>query len=279
MSWPNQQTLFCGEVIFNTGMSGYHEILTDPPYTGQTVMMTYPHIGNYGDDDLWSEVGPETGRHSARGIKAGGLIVRSVYDGPVPAGRSTIDEFLKSNGVCGITEVDTRAIADIGLRQPDNRSAFTREDVAILARQIGFPVLLRPSFVLGGRSMVIAYGEEELDAFLSRGIPVGSERPVLVDQFLEDVYEYDVDAVSDRVSFYVGGILRHIEAAGIHSGGSAAVFLPYNSNPEIFEAMREATRKIAREFHILGFLNIQFAVKDNVLYVIDVNPRASRDGQ
>jgi carbamoyl-phosphate synthase small subunit len=101
---------FGGEVIFNTGMTGYHEILTDPSYTGQIVMMTYPHIGNYGDDDAWSEVGPESGRSPGRGIKAQGLVVRSFHDGPVPEGRMTLSSFLSSHMVSGISEVDTRGL-------------------------------------------------------------------------------------------------------------------------------------------------------------------------
>ena len=168
------------------------------------------------------------------------------------------------------------AVRTMGLRQPANRSASRREEVAVLAREIGFPVLLRPSFVLGGRSMMIAYSEEELDAFLAQGIPVSPERPVLVDQFLEDAFEYDLDAVADGENLYIGGILQHIEAAGIHSGDSAAVFPPYKSTPRILDAMRDAARRIADEFGIVGFLNIQFAVKDDTLYLIEVNPRASR---
>ncbi len=101
---------FDGEVIFNTGMTGYHEILTDPSYTGQVVMMTYPHIGNYGDDDDWSEIGPESGRPSPPRIKARGLVVRACYDGPVPEGRMTLDRFMRKNAVCGISDVDTRGI-------------------------------------------------------------------------------------------------------------------------------------------------------------------------
>jgi len=168
------------------------------------------------------------------------------------------------------------AVVKMGLRQPENRSAVSREDVVIFAREIGFPVLLRPSFVLGGRSMMIAYDQEELEKFLLQDIPISSRRPVLVDQFLEDAFEYDLDAVSDGENIYIGGILQHIEAAGIHSGDSAAVFPPYKSNPEILASMRDAARKIAREFEIVGFLNIQFAVKENTLYLIEVNPRASR---
>ena len=101
---------FDGEVIFNTGHTGYHEILTDPSYTGQIVMMTYPHIGNYGNCDDWSEIGRETGRKISSGIKARGLVVRSVFDGPVPSGRESLDGFLKRHSVCGISDVDTRAL-------------------------------------------------------------------------------------------------------------------------------------------------------------------------
>jgi len=168
------------------------------------------------------------------------------------------------------------AVTRIGLQQPKNRSASRPEEVMIFAREVGFPVLLRPSYVLGGRSMMIAYGEEELDAFLAKGIPISPDRPILVDQFLEDAFEYDLDAVADGESIYVGGILQHIEAAGIHSGDSAAVFPPYKSTPDVLDAMRSAAAAIAREFEIVGFLNIQFAVKDDRLYIIEVNPRASR---
>ena len=168
------------------------------------------------------------------------------------------------------------AVKKMGLRQPENRSAFSRKEVEALAGEIGFPVLLRPSFVLGGRSMMIAYNQEELDKFLSGNIPVSADSPILVDQFLEDAFEYDLDAICDGKDVYIAGILQHIEAAGIHSGDSAAVFPPYKSSPEILEAMVDAARKIASEFELIGFLNIQFAVKDDILYLIEVNPRASR---
>ena len=168
------------------------------------------------------------------------------------------------------------AITRIGLRQPENRMALGREEVVVKAREIGFPVLLRPSFVLGGRNMVIAYTEEELEHFLDGNLVVSPEMPVLVDQFLEDAFEYDLDAIADGENLYIGGILQHIEAAGIHSGDSAAVFPPYKSTPAMLEVMRTAAWKIAREFAIVGLLNIQFAVKNDILYVIEMNPRASR---
>lgn len=170
----------------------------------------------------------------------------------------------------------SEAMGKLELKQPRNKSAYNREEVAQFSREIGFPVLLRPSFVLGGRSMFIAYSEDELDIFLSKGIPISDDRPVLVDQFLEDAFEYDLDAVSDGENVYVGGIMQHIEAAGIHSGDSACVFPPYKSTPEILNEMADAAVSIAREFQVKGFLNIQFAVKDDVLYILEVNPRASR---
>ncbi len=167
-------------------------------------------------------------------------------------------------------------IKNLGLKQPVNRMAGSKKEVLEKAGEIGFPVLLRPSFVLGGRSMSIAYTEDELEKYLESGISLSKERPVLVDQFLEDAFEYDLDAISDSKNVYIGGIMQHIEAAGIHSGDSACVFPPFKSTPEILEEMKDAAVEIARELEIKGFLNIQFAVKDGTLYLIEVNPRASR---
>ncbi|AEJ61685.1 carbamoyl-phosphate synthase, large subunit [Spirochaeta thermophila DSM 6578] len=183
--------------------------------------------------------------------------------------------------VRGIKEAEDRGffadlVRRVGLNQPANRAARTLEEVRAFAEEIGYPVLLRPSFVLGGKSMFIAFSPDELEEFLRRGVEISPERPVLVDQFLEDAFEYDVDAVSDGENVYIGGIMQHIEAAGIHSGDSACVFPPYKSNPEVLTQMKDATVKIARALGVEGFLNIQYAVKDDVLYVLEVNPRASR---
>ncbi len=167
-------------------------------------------------------------------------------------------------------------ITRLKLRQPENRMAGTNEKVRAAAHEIGFPVLLRPSFVLGGRSMFIAYNNEELDEFLQKGITISEAAPVLVDQFLEDAFEYDLDAISDGYNVYIGGIMQHIEAAGVHSGDSACVFPPYKTSEAINEEMKAAAVAIARETKLHGFLNIQFAVKDEVLYILEVNPRASR---
>ena len=168
-------------------------------------------------------------------------------------------------------------VKKLGLRQPENRSAGSIGEIKEKAHEIGFPVLLRPSFVLGGRAMFIAYDDEGLEEFIRKPeVTVSPSAPVLVDQFLEDAFEYDLDAVSDGKSVYIGGILQHIEAAGIHSGDSAAVFPPYKSKPEILKEMKEWTLKIARHLSVQGLMNIQFAEKDGKLYIIEVNPRASR---
>ena len=173
-------------------------------------------------------------------------------------------------------ELFSALLSRLGLRQPDNRTAANREQVVEYAEEIGFPVLIRPSFVIGGRSMFIAYKPDELLELLERQAGVSPENPVLVDRFLEDAFEYDVDAISDGRTVYIAGIMQHIEAAGIHSGDSACVFPPFKSDPAITVEMEEATRRIALDIGIVGLLNVQFAVKGGVLYVLEVNPRASR---
>ncbi len=168
-------------------------------------------------------------------------------------------------------------VKKLQLRQPENRSAASISEIKEKAHEIGFPVLLRPSFVLGGRAMFIAYDDEGLEEFIRKPeVTVSPSSPVLVDQFLEDAFEYDLDAVSDGKSVYIGGILQHIEAAGIHSGDSAAVFPPYKSKPEILKEMKEWTLRLAQYLNVRGLMNIQFAEKDGKLYIIEVNPRASR---
>jgi len=167
-------------------------------------------------------------------------------------------------------------VTRLGLRQPSNRKAANAAEVRKLAKEIGFPVLLRPSFVLGGRSMFIASTPEDLEVFVAKGVEMSEKRPVLVDQFLEDAFEYDLDAVSDGQNVYIGGIMEHIEAAGIHSGDSACVFPAFMTKPHILQEMIDATVKIARALPVVGFLNIQFAEQNGLLYILEVNPRASR---
>lgn len=170
----------------------------------------------------------------------------------------------------------SRLMSELGLAQSENRTACSREAVLSCADEVGYPVLLRPSHVLGGRNMEIVYDADQLKTYLDGDVIIGDSHPILVDHFLEDAFEYDLDAVSDGKSIYIGGILQHIEAAGIHSGDSAAVYPPFASKPEILQQMREASLAIAQRLQIVGFMNIQFAVQHDRLYVIEVNPRASR---
>jgi carbamoyl-phosphate synthase large subunit len=164
----------------------------------------------------------------------------------------------------------------LGLRQPENGTALGVEEAAQVAEAIGFPLVVRPSYVLGGRAMQIAYDRDSLESFTHQAMLVSPEHPILIDQFLEDAIEIDVDAVSDGEVTIIGGIMEHIEAAGIHSGDSAGVLPPHTLSAELIERIKEQTRALSAELHVIGLINIQFAVKDDQIFVLEVNPRASR---
>ncbi|MEZ5274911.1 MAG: carbamoyl-phosphate synthase large subunit [Opitutaceae bacterium] len=164
----------------------------------------------------------------------------------------------------------------IGLKQPDNRTAMTEEEALEFANEIGFPVLLRPSFVLGGRGMFIVYEPDEFKRVVREAFEVSPNKPVLIDKFLEDAIELDVDCISDGTTTVVGGMLEHIEFAGVHSGDAAMVMPPHTLEKPILERVRTASYALARELNVIGLMNVQFAIKDNELYVLEVNPRASR---
>jgi carbamoyl-phosphate synthase large subunit len=150
------------------------------------------------------------------------------------------------------------------------------EEAARVAEAIGYPVVVRPSYVLGGRAMQIAYDRPSLEAFTHKAMLASPEHPILIDKFLEDAIEIDVDAVSDGETTVIGGIMEHIEEAGIHSGDSACVLPPHTLPAAIIEQIKKNTRALAKELSVVGLLNIQFAVKDERIYVLEVNPRASR---
>ena len=152
----------------------------------------------------------------------------------------------------------------------------TEEDAVTIADRIGYPVLVRPSYVLGGRAMQICYREEALRAYMRTAIAQDPERPVLIDHFLENAIEFDVDAVSDGVTTVIGGMMQHIEEAGVHSGDSSCVLPPYNIAPSVLNTMRSHAEAMAAELKVVGLLNIQFAVQNGNVYVLEVNPRASR---
>ncbi|PWB80488.1 MAG: carbamoyl phosphate synthase large subunit, partial [Candidatus Methylomirabilota bacterium] len=145
-----------------------------------------------------------------------------------------------------------------------------------VARQIGYPVLVRPSYVLGGRAMEIVYNESSLQEYMTRAVQASPEHPVLVDKFLEDAVEMDVDALCDGREVVIGGIMEHIEEAGIHSGDSACSLPPRSVAQPLLDQIRVQTKAMALELGVIGLINIQFAIKDNIVYVLEVNPRASR---
>ena len=164
----------------------------------------------------------------------------------------------------------------LNLLQPDNDTAFNFKEAKIAAQKLGYPVLVRPSYVLGGRAMEIVYDPGTLERFIKEAAEVSGEHPVLIDKFLEDATEVDVDLIGDGRTFCIGGIMEHIEEAGIHSGDSAMSLPTYNLSAKILDKIREATYKMAQELNVAGLMNVQYAVKDDLAYVLEVNPRASR---
>ena len=164
----------------------------------------------------------------------------------------------------------------LGLRQPDNDTAMDTDEAIRAAERIGYPVLVRPSYVLGGRSMEIIYDTECLRRFMVRALEVSPGHPILIDKFLEDAIEVDVDAISDGKTTVVAGIMEHIEEAGIHSGDSACVLPAITFSREMLEQIERQTKLIAEELHVIGLMNIQYAIKEGELYLLEVNPRASR---
>jgi len=164
----------------------------------------------------------------------------------------------------------------LGLNQPPNGTAISFNQAALIARQIGYPVLVRPSYVLGGRAMEIVYDEDDLRGYMERAVQASPDHPILVDKFLEDAIEMDVDAISDGTTVVIGGIMEHIEEAGIHSGDSACSLPPRSVGEILLKEIRQQTTAMALELGVVGLINIQFAIKDGVIYVLEVNPRASR---
>ena len=164
----------------------------------------------------------------------------------------------------------------LGIRQPENGTATSVDGAITAATRIGYPVLVRPSYVLGGRAMEIVYDEDSLRDYFERAVRVSEDRPVLIDQFLEDAFEADVDAISDGDQVVIGGIMQHIEDAGIHSGDSACVLPPYLIGEEEQDTMRRHTVQLAEALGVVGLINVQYAIKNGVVYVLEVNPRGSR---
>jgi carbamoyl-phosphate synthase large subunit len=169
-----------------------------------------------------------------------------------------------------------KLLSDLQIPQPPSGTAISYEEAAVIAQRIGFPVLVRPSYVLGGRAMVICYDLKTLESYMDEAVDVSQDRPILIDKFLEDAFEVDVDTLADGQDVVIGGIMEHIEEAGIHSGDSSCALPTYLVKAEHLETMRRYTRTLAKALSVVGLMNVQYAIKDDVVYVLEVNPRASR---
>jgi carbamoyl-phosphate synthase large subunit len=173
-------------------------------------------------------------------------------------------------------ELFKQLINKLGLKQPNSATSTTIEQAINIANNIGYPVLVRPSYVLGGRAMTIVYDQSHMEKYSKEAIKVSGEHPILIDKFLEDAIEIDVDALSDGTDTVICGIMEHIEAAGVHSGDSACSLPPRTLSKQTIDELKNQTIIISKELNIKGFINIQFAIKDKIIYILEVNPRASR---
>ncbi|PIQ86060.1 MAG: carbamoyl phosphate synthase large subunit [Candidatus Omnitrophica bacterium CG11_big_fil_rev_8_21_14_0_20_45_26] len=215
--------------------------------------------------------------------KAIGVIVQ--LGGQTPL---NLSEALEASGVPIVgTTVDAidaaedrerfKALLDkINLKQPRSEIAFSIEESFEKVKAVGYPVLIRPSYVLGGRAMEIVYDDSQFHKYIGHAIEASGENPVLIDKFLEEAIEIDVDLIGDGETFVVGGILEHIEEAGIHSGDAAMALPPFSLSQKMIQALTDTTKRIARELNIVGLMNVQYAIKNNEIYCLEVNPRASR---
>ncbi len=213
-------------------------------------------------DGVIVQFGGQTPLNLARGLEAAGVPI--IGTSPTAIDRAeNRDRFQE-------------IVHKLNLNQPDNDTAMDVEKALVAARRIGYPVLVRPSYVLGGRSMEIVYDPETLRTFMGKALLVSPGHPILIDKFLEDAVEVDVDAISDGATTVVAGIMEHIEEAGIHSGDSACILPPLTLSAPLLELIEKQTRMLAAELKVIGLMNIQYAIKDGTLYVLEVNPRASR---
>ena len=212
-----------------------------------------------------------------------GVIVQ--YGGQTPlklardlekAGASIIGTSPDSIDLAEDRERFQKLVQKLDLKQPPNRTATDPDQAVVLAEEVGYPLIVRPSYVLGGRAMEIVHDETDLRRYMRQAVSVSNDSPVLLDRFLDDAIEVDIDAICDGTEVVIGGIMEHIEAAGVHSGDSACSLPPYTLSAEIQDRMREQIRRMALELKVIGLMNTQFAIKDNEIYLLEVNPRASR---
>ena len=218
-----------------------------------------------------------------RAIEPSGMIVQfggqtplNLANGLQKAGAPLIGTSVESIDRAEDRKLFAEMIRKLGLNQPENGIATTPAEAFEHARRLGYPVLVRPSYVLGGRAMEIVYDDATLDHYMQHAVQASPDRPVLVDKFLEDALEVDVDCISDGETVVIGGVMEHIEEAGIHSGDSTCVLPPHTLDASVQDEIVRATKAMARELKVIGLMNVQFAVKGDKVFVLEVNPRASR---
>ena len=169
-----------------------------------------------------------------------------------------------------------KLVEDLGLKQPPNRTARSQEEALAMGADVGYPLVVRPSYVLGGRAMEIVHGDEDLAAYMDAAIGVSNDSPVLLDRFLDLATEVDVDAICDGERVLIGGIMEHIEQAGVHSGDSGCSIPPFSLTPDVQKALIDEVVRLAKGLNVIGLMNTQFAIQNDVVYLLEVNPRASR---
>ncbi|MEZ5990032.1 MAG: carbamoyl-phosphate synthase large subunit [Planctomycetota bacterium] len=209
-------------------------------------------------------------------VQFGGQTPINLAKGLAEAGVRLLGTPVESIDICEDRDKFQKLLHKLGIRQPANGTATTDAQALAIARDIGYPVVVRPSYVLGGRAMEIVYDDASLTRYMKEAVQVSEERPVLVDKFLEDAIEVDVDAIGDGKDFVIGGVMEHIEEAGIHSGDSCCSLPPYTLGDGVIDEIRRQTVAMGRELGVVGLMNVQFAVKHGLVYVLEVNPRASR---
>ena len=239
---------------YDTSVKLYFE-----PLTLEDVLNIYDQEKPEG---VFVQFGGQTPLNLASGLKAAGVPIL----GTQPESIETAED----------RQLFAAMLDKLGLRQTPNGSATSTEGAIAIAKKVGYPVLVRPSFVLGGRAMELVYNEGDLRRYMASAIEVTPDRPVLIDRFLEDAIEVDVDCISDSETTVIGAIMEHIEEAGIHSGDSACVIPTFSLSQRVLDEIAAATNAMARELNVRGLMNVQFAVKGDDVYVLEVNPRASR---
>ncbi len=267
----------CVHAAFAAQEIGYEAVMVNS--NPETVSTDY----DTSDDLFFEPLTHEDVMNIVRKVEPEGIIVQfggqtplNLASGLAKAGAPLIGTSVDSIDRAEDREQFKEMLGKLGLNQPENGIATTVAEAFEVARRIGYPVLVRPSYVLGGRAMEIVYDDDALDTYMSNAVQASPDKPILVDKFLEEAIEIDVDAISDGKTVVIGAVMEHIEEAGVHSGDSTCVLPPHTLGQETIDEIHAATKAMALELGVIGLMNVQFAVKSSKLFVIEVNPRASR---